>query len=34
MWIWDQSAGTMTRAGTTFRGYAGHEAGKNNPALQ
>lgn len=33
-WTWDQSAGTMTRAGTTFHGYAGHEAGKNNPALQ
>jgi hypothetical protein len=34
MWTFDQSAGTMTRAGTTFHGYAGHEAGKNNPALQ
>lgn len=34
MWIWDQSAGTMTRDGSTYRGYSGHELGKNNPNMQ
>lgn len=31
-WVWDQSAGTMSRNGKVEgRGYAGHEWGKNNP---
>ena len=34
MWTWDQSAGTMTRGKSVFRGYSGRDAGKNNPALQ
>jgi Protein of unknown function (DUF2778) len=34
MWTWDQSAGTMTRAGVTYHGYSGHDLGKNNPAMQ
>lgn len=35
MWIWDQSAGTLSRNGAIVsRGYSGKGAGKNNPALQ
>jgi len=35
MWIWDQSAGTLSRDGELVsRGYSGKSRGKNNPALQ
>lgn len=34
MWTWDQSAGLLTRAGKSWRGYSGAGRGKNNPALQ
>lgn len=35
MWIWDQSAGTMSRNGKVVAtGYAGHDYGKNNPKAQ
>lgn len=35
MWQWDQSTGTLSRAGATVsRGYSGNGRGKNNPALQ
>ena len=35
MWVWDQSAGTLSRDGTVVsRGYSGKRRGKNNPALQ
>ena len=34
MWTWDQSAGLLTRAGKSWRGYSGTGRGKNNPALQ
>lgn len=35
MWIWDQSAGTLSRNGVVIsRGYAGKGRGRNNPALQ
>lgn len=34
-WIWDQSAGELSRGGAVVsRGYAGFGRGKNNPALQ
>jgi hypothetical protein len=34
-WTWDQSSGTLSRNGQVVgRGYAGHGAGKNNPAMQ
>ena len=34
MWTWDQSAGLMTHAGKSWRGYSGAGCGKNNPAMQ
>jgi hypothetical protein len=34
MWTWDQSAGLLTRAGKSWRGYSGTGRGKNNPAMQ
>jgi len=34
MWTWDQSAGLLTRAGRSWRGYSGVGRGKNNPAMQ
>lgn len=35
MWVWDQSAGTLSRNGALVsRGYSGKGRGKNNPALQ
>lgn len=34
MWTWDQSAGLLTRAGKSWRGYSGAARGKNNPAMQ
>jgi len=34
MWTWDQSAGRLSRAGKSWRGYSGAGRGKNNPALQ
>ena len=35
MFTWDQSAGTLSRAGKIIaRGYAGNGRGKNNPAMQ
>jgi hypothetical protein len=34
MWTWDQSAGLLSRAGQSWRGYSGAGRGKNNPALQ
>ena len=34
MWTWDQSAGLLTRAGRSWRGYSGAARGKNNPAMQ
>ena len=34
MWIWDQSAGELRRAGKVWRGYSGAARGLNNPALQ
>jgi len=34
MWTWDQSAGLLTRAGQSWRGYSGAGRGKNNPAMQ
>lgn len=35
MWIWDQSAGTLSRDGAVVgRGYAGRGRGVNNPAMQ
>lgn len=35
MWIWDQSAGTLSRNGKIIsKGYAGKGRGRNNPALQ
>lgn len=35
MWVWDQSAGTISRDGEVQgRGYAGNGMGKNNPADQ
>ena len=34
MWTWDQSAGLLTRAGKSWRGYSGKGRGKNNPAMQ
>lgn len=35
MWVWDQSAGTLSRNGKLVsRGYSGKGRGKNNPALQ
>jgi len=34
-WMWDQSAGTLSRDGVLVsRGYAGSGRGRNNPALQ
>lgn len=34
-WVWDQSAGTLSRDGALVsRGYSGKGRGKNNPALQ
>lgn len=34
-WIWDQSAGTLSRNGQLVsRGYSGKGRGRNNPALQ
>ena len=34
-WIWDQSAGTLSRDGQLIsRGYSGKGRGRNNPALQ
>ena len=34
MWTWDQSAGLLSRAGKSWRGYSGAGRGKNNPAMQ
>lgn len=34
MWIWDQSAGELRRAGKVWRGYSGAARGLNNPAMQ
>lgn len=34
MWTWAQSAGLLTRAGKSWRGYSGAGRGKNNPAMQ
>lgn len=35
MWTWDQSAGTLSRAGHLVgAGYSGADLGKNNPAMQ
>ena len=35
MWVWDQSAGTLSLNGAVVsRGYSGKGRGKNNPALQ
>ena len=35
MWIWYQSAGTLSKDGKVVgRGYAGHDYGKNNPDAQ
>jgi len=34
MWTWDQSAGLLSRAGKSWRGYSGGGRGRNNPALQ
>lgn len=35
MWIYQQSTGKLTLNGTLIgTGYAGHGAGKNNPAMQ
>lgn len=35
MWIWDQSAGVLSRGGAAVgRGYAGTGRGKNNPSMQ
>lgn len=35
MWVWDQSAGELSRDGRCVsRGYSGRGRGKNNPALQ
>lgn len=34
-WVWDQSAGTLSRNGALVsRGYSGKDRGKNNPSLQ
>lgn len=34
-WVWDQSAGTLSRDGKLIaRGYSGAGAGKNNPAME
>jgi hypothetical protein len=35
MWTWDQSAGTLSRAGKIVaRGYSGKGKGKNNPEME
>lgn len=35
MWVWDQSAGTLSRDGKLVsRGYSGKGRGMNNPAMQ
>lgn len=34
MWTWDQSAGLLTRAGKSWRGYSGAGRGRNNPSMQ
>jgi hypothetical protein len=34
MWTWDQSAGLLSRAGKSWRGYSGAGRGKNNPTMQ
>jgi len=35
MWVWDQSAGTLSRNGLLeARGYAGRNEGVNNPDMQ
>lgn len=35
MWVWDQSAGTLSRDGKLVsRGYAGRDRGLNNPSMQ
>jgi hypothetical protein len=35
MWVWDQSAGELSRDGKAVsRGYSGKGRGKNNPAVQ
>ena len=35
MWIWDQSAGELTRDGELVStGYSGNGRGKNNPSMQ
>ena len=34
MWTWDQSAGLLSRAGKSWRGYSGATNGKNNPSMQ
>lgn len=35
MWVWDQSAGTLSRNGKLVsKGYSGNGRGKNNPALE
>lgn len=35
MWIWDQSAGTLSRNGLVIsKGYSGANRGKNNSSLQ
>lgn len=35
MWVWDQSAGMMSRSGKLISsGYSGNGRGKNNPSFQ
>jgi hypothetical protein len=34
MWTWDQSAGLLSRAGKSWRGYSGARNGKNKPSMQ
>jgi len=35
MWVWDQSAGTLSKDGAIVsRGYSGKGRGRNNPSLQ
>ena len=34
MWTWDQSAGLLSRAGKSWRGYSGAGRGKNNQSMQ
>lgn len=35
MWVWDQSAGLLSRDGKVVgKGYSGNGRGKNNPSMQ